>query len=75
MKFLAVWRFLKAAVVTNDFGLDIAFGLLGRSEVKNKFCSSHEENINMYVGVILSSYVWLKDKKPTSTRDSTSLLS
>lgn len=69
----------KATVVTNDFGLvfvfDVAFGLLGRSEVKDKFCSSQEGSINIYVGVILSSNVWLKDKERASTRDSKSRLS
>lgn len=49
MKIPVVWRFLKTAVVTNDFGFDIDFRLLGRPEVK--FCSSQEENINMYVGL------------------------
>lgn len=75
MKIPVVWRFLKAAGVTNDFGFDIAFGILERSEVKNKFCSSQEENINMYAGIILSSYDWLKDEEPASTTDSKSLLS
>lgn len=79
MKFLVLWRYLKATVVTNNFvlifGFDIAFGLLGRSEVKDKFCSTQEENINIYVGVTLSFDVWLKDKEPASTRDSKSLLS
>lgn len=46
---------------TYDFGFfsgfDIAFGLLGRSEFKGKLCSSQEENININVGVILSSNV------------------
>lgn len=62
-------------MVTNDFVFDIAFELSERSGVKNKFSSSQEENINMYVGVILSSYGWLKDEEPASTRDSKSLLS
>lgn len=61
--------------MTNDFVFDIAFELSERSGVKNKFSSSQEENINMYVGVILSSYGWLKDEEPASTRDSKSLLS
>lgn len=62
-------------MVTNDFVFDIAFELSERSGVKNKFSSSQEENINMYVGVILSSYGWLRDEEPASTRDSKSLLS
>lgn len=77
MKFLVQWRYSKATVVTNNFvlifGFDIAFGLLGRSEVKDKFCSTQEGNINIYVGVTLSFDVWLKDKEPASTRDSKSL--
>lgn len=71
---------MKATKVTNYFGLvfgfDIAFGLLGRSQVKDMLCSNQDQSINVYVEVILSCKpVWLKDKGPASTGDSKRLLS
>lgn len=61
--------------MTYYFGVDVVFRILGRSKVENKFCSSQEENMNMYVGVMLSSYDWLKNEEPSFTRDGKSLLS
>lgn len=43
MKFPVVWRFLKTAVVTSDFGFDIDFGLFRRSEVRISLFSSGRE--------------------------------